>query len=113
MEIFKPQENRPFVPQLGCPNPLSREVQCLLPDLTEAAAIISSLVFLPPLVSPSNSFSTKLQHNLPETPMTESFSGCLFPEGNMGIEPSLTVFLVAHALKKLDKVLEVSGHALY
>lgn len=55
-----------------CPNPLSLQVHCLLPDLSEAAAIVSSLA-LPASTSFPFPFilHAAAQHNLPEASVME------------------------------------------
>lgn len=55
-----------------CPNPLSLQVHFLLPDPSEAAAVVSSLA-LPASTSFPFPFilHTAVWHNFPEAPVTE------------------------------------------
>jgi hypothetical protein len=65
--ICKSQANSPFILRLKrvwglvkCPKPLSLEVQGLLTRLSEAATMVSSLVFLPTILSLFNLSSKQL-----------------------------------------------------
>lgn len=123
MDIFKSKQTAFLYPswrgsegEYRSPKPLSLQIHCLLPDLSEAAIIVSSVVYLLPLVSPSNSSSTQLQHNLPKVPATEP--GTLWLKASVcdhSLESGRTSpsFLTCNMLlESWTKYLMFSGHAL-
>lgn len=68
-----------------CPSPLFLQVSCLLPDLSEAAAIFPLWLSLPPPVSPFHSSSSQLhsiislKHQWQNHALSESFSDYPLP----------------------------------